>query len=411
MERISELESQVFENKDEHYKNKNNILDAGAVKTELLAKIDDLKHLNEEDISQLNNRLMKRIDDMQKSINELENEVDEVDRKRINAENEILKKSLQMLKEGNIDTEILDLKRRASNLENEVFKPKEKEEPKIRLEEEKIIKEMAEEIADLEREIKNLKKIVGEHDVDIQDAAKLIHILDQQAIKDKEVVDNLSRRIDNAETLKDSLNKYKTNNDKNLDDLRLAWESEFNNVKKAEINDFNTLNNKLNNLTGFQDIIEQLANQVDHLQQEVDGIKNNKATPIKIANKVGNENITSSMTPTTTLFSDIKSRLENPAGAEETTDLERAPRTVKKDDLKGRNILSEFSDKKSKPVVDKIRESYFGKSILARHLADNSNQKNREFIQIDNDIVKREDLKNKLKGDDYDSTSPQKCKY
>ena len=301
MERISELESQVFENKDEHYKNKNNILDAGAVKTELLAKIDDLKHLNEEDISQLNNRLMKRIDDMQKSINELENEVDEVDRKRINAENEILKKSLQMLKEGNIDTEILDLKRRASNLENEAFKPKEKEEPKIRLEEEKIIKEMAEEIADLEREIKNLKKIVGEHDVDIQDAAKLLHILDQQAIKDKEVVDNLSRRIDNAEALKDSLNKYKTNNDKNLDDLRLAWESEFNNVKKAEINDFNTLNNKLNNLTGFQDIIEQLANQVDHLQQEVDGIKNNKATPIKIANKVGNENITSSMTPTTTL--------------------------------------------------------------------------------------------------------------
>ena len=408
MERISELESQVFENKDEHYKNKNNLLDAGAVRTELLGKIDDLKTLNEEDLTQLNNRVMKRIDDLQQSVNTLDQEVEDVDRKRINGENEILKKSLQLLKEGSINTDIMDLKRRASELEKEVFKPIEKEEPKLKIEEEKIIKDIIEGMAELEAEIKNLKKLTGDHDVDIQDAAKLIHVLDQQAIKDKENLENIGRRVENVEGLKDSFNKYKTDNDKNLNDLRIAWENEFSTVKKAEIDDFNKLNNKLSNLVSLQDTVEQLANQIDHIQQEVDSMKNIKATPIKMSNKVGADNITSSMTPTTSLFTEIKNRLENKNFAEDTDDLQRATRTINRDEIKGRNIMQDFSDKNN-PSIDRVRESYFVKSKLARHLADDYGQRNREFIKIDKDIVHRDDLKYKLKGDEIDSESHHKC--
>ena len=129
-------------------------------------------------------------------------------------------------------------------------------------------------------------------------------------IKDKERIENLKNQLLEVDRLYESLKRNNKIQSQNLEDLRLASESEFNNVKKSEITDFTNLNNRMNELTGLQDIVEQLANQTDLMQKEIEGVRNeNSHTPIRLKNKIGTESLTSSMVPSTMLFSNLKNQV------------------------------------------------------------------------------------------------------
>ena len=129
-------------------------------------------------------------------------------------------------------------------------------------------------------------------------------------IKDKERIENLKNQLLEVDRLYESLKRNNKIQSQNLEDLRLASEAEFNNVKKSEITDFTNLNNRMNELTGLQDIVEQLANQTDLMQKEIEGVRNeNSHTPIRLKNKIGTESLTSSMVPSTMLFSNLKNQV------------------------------------------------------------------------------------------------------
>jgi len=129
-------------------------------------------------------------------------------------------------------------------------------------------------------------------------------------IKDKERIENLKNQLLEVDRLYESLKRNNKIQSQNLEDLRLASEAEFNNVKKSEITDFTNLNNRMNELTGLQDIVEQLANQADLMQKEIEGVRNeNSHTPIRLKNKIGTESLTSSMVPSTMLFSNLKNQV------------------------------------------------------------------------------------------------------
>ena len=221
MERISELETQVFENQEGFNKNKLAEKDIHSLRSDLADKIEDLKLRQDQDLAQTNNRLMKRIDDLQAAIEDMDKNVDEIERRRLAGENNILKKSMQILREGNIEGEILDLKRRIKDIEHEVNKPKEKQ-IKLNIEKEEIIKEIVQGMAQFEKDINDMKKQLAEHDRDIQDTAKLIHVLDLEKTKDQEKLENLRNRVDDLDHLKEIVKKDRIENTQNLDELRLA---------------------------------------------------------------------------------------------------------------------------------------------------------------------------------------------
>uniref|UniRef100_A0A7S3JIX6 Uncharacterized protein n=1 Tax=Euplotes harpa TaxID=151035 RepID=A0A7S3JIX6_9SPIT len=128
-------------------------------------------------------------------------------------------------------------------------------------------------MADFESDNRELRRVVAEHDSDIQGAAKLIEDLNQQNNANAKTFQNHDRRLGDLERLKEIVAKDKVENAHNVEALRLACEDEFNNVKKAEISDFNNLNNKVNSLVGLQDVVEDLASQIEYLQQDVDGVR------------------------------------------------------------------------------------------------------------------------------------------
>lgn len=135
----------------------------------------------------------------------------------------------------------------------------------------------------------------------------------------------------------------------------------------------------MNDLTNLQDIVEQLADQVEFMQKEIDGVrKEHSHTPVRIKNKVNTGNLTSSMTPSTMLFSDLKNRkvLE--------------PEELESRAHASRNLSFENSRFRDSPVTEKVRESLFSRSRLSRYLAENPSLKDREYIEIENERLHRE---------------------
>lgn len=411
MERISELETQVFENQEGFNKNKLAEKDIHSLRSDLADKIEDLKLRQDQDLAQTNNRLMKRIDDLQAAIEDMDKNVDEIERRRLAGENNILKKSMQILREGNIEGEILDLKRRIKDIEHEVNKPKEKQ-IKLNIEKEEIIKEIVQGMAQFEKDINDMKKQLAEHDRDIQDTAKLIHVLDLEKTKDQEKLENLRNRVDDLDHLKEIVKKDRIENTQNLDELRLACESEFNNVKKAEITDFKNLNTKVNELIVLQDVVEQIADQVEFMQKEIEGVRREHGhTPVRMKNKVAADNLTSSMTPSTMLFSDLKNRRSTFNIDEEIGMRPKRGGLKKGEGPSSKNISFDLSDRRASPMTDKVRESLFTKSRLTRHLADMPPDRQRDYIQIDNENWHKKDLQYKLRGESpEDPDRPEKRK-
>lgn len=395
MERISDLENHMYENQDALAKNKFSDRDLASIRQEMVNKVEDLKLRQDQDLAQTNNRLMKRIDDIQITITEMDQNMDEIERRRLNGENSILKKSMQILKEGNIEGELLDLRRRIKDLENEANKPRERTQ-KINIEKEEIIREIVQGMATFEKDIIEMKKQITEQDRDIQDAAKLLHVLDQEKTKHQERLDNLRNKITDLEHQYDTTKAYRVEQSQNIEELRLATESEFNSVKKAEINDFRNLNTKINELVGIQDVVEQLADRVEYLQKDLDGIRNvQDHTPVRMRNKVGAENLTSSMTPSTMLLSDLKNRKTYYIDEEEIRSKQKG-----RGNFEGRNISFDDYDHRNSPMTDKVRESLFTRSRLSKYLADDYVNRDREYIQINNETLHKDrDLARKLQGE------------
>ncbi|CAI2387012.1 unnamed protein product [Moneuplotes crassus] len=377
MERISDLEKDLYENQEVLGRNRLSERDIGSLRVELNGKVEDLKLRQDQDLAQSNSRLQKRMDDLQGAIEGLDQAMDEIEQRRQNGENNILKKSMQILKEGNLEGELLDMRRKIKDLETEVFKPKEP--VAFNIEKEEIVKEIVQGMAQFERDISDMKKQLEEQDRDIQDAAKLLHVLDQEKIKDKELIGNLRIQLAELDRSYEAMKREKAQINQNIEDLRLACESEFNHVKKSEITDFKNLNNKMNDLTNLQDIVEQLADQVEYMQKEIEGVrKEHSHTPVRIKNKVNTGNLTSSMTPSTMLFSDLKNRkvLE--------------PEELESRAHASRNLSFENSRFRDSPVTEKVRESLFSRSRLSRYLAENPSLKDREYIEIENERFHRE---------------------
>ena len=141
--------------------------------------------------------------------------------------------------------------------------------------------------------------------------------------------------------------------------------------------DFNRLREKINELTALQDLVEQLADQVQFVQKQVEGVRHeHNRSPLRIENRVGMENVKSSMTPSTMLFSDLKNRRSaSPAD----------------------NISIDLAH--HSPMTDKVRQSLFAGSRLSKYLADRVGQRDRDFIEIDNKSLHRDkDLANRLFG-------------
>ena len=245
LERISDLETQVFENNRKVIEPDNT-----GLRNDIYEKIEDLKLRQDQDLAQTNNRLMKRIDDLQIAVNENDQLLDDIERRRVEGENNILKKSMMMLRDTSVEGDVVEVKRRVNDLESEVMRPKSK--TKVDLEKEPIIKELVQGMAEFENDIKQMKASLAEHENDLQDTAKLIHVLDQQRIEDKEILNNLDRKISTLEKLKDIIQKDRNNFNQQLENLRLATENEFNEVKKSEIQDFRRVNDKVNELVDLQ---------------------------------------------------------------------------------------------------------------------------------------------------------------
>jgi len=179
MERISDIEKDLYENQEAMGRNKLSEREMSSLRIEFTGKVEDLKLRQDQDLAQTNNRLMKRIDDLQGAIEQLNKSMDEAEHRRMNGENNILKKSIQILQEGNIEGELLDLRRRLKEVETEVHRPKEKQQ-NFNIEKEEIIQEIVQGMATFEQDITKTKKQLAEQDRDLQDAAKLLHVLDQE---------------------------------------------------------------------------------------------------------------------------------------------------------------------------------------------------------------------------------------
>jgi hypothetical protein len=399
MEKIAELEAYVYETQDMN-KNKLSSGDIISLRHDLSNKIEDLKLRQDQDLAHSNNRLIKIIDDMQLKIDELDKSMDNIEHRRQNGEKNILQRATELLRAGNIEGDVNDIKRRLNELEMYTYKPKEKSRS-INLENEEIIKDIVSGMAGFEREINDIKVQLANQDRDIQDAAKLIHELDVEKTKNNEYISNLMTRTDDLENLYEVVKKERQENTKNLEELRLAAEQEFNDVKRAEITDFKNLNTKINELIVLQDVVEQLADQVDYMQKEIDGVRKIRDhTPVKMNNKVGIDNLTSSMSPNTVLATDMKNR--------QTSYTDTTYKTMGRDNLRGRNLLQDLVDKKSSPSSRDIRESLLLKSRLSRHLQDKTPDKKRDYIQIGAEEFHKSDLPNKLRDDSPGDGVPKK---
>lgn len=206
-DKLADLEVQIFECKEDQNRSKKNIIDNGAVNSEVIGRVEDLRKLHNDDVNQLNSKVTKKFDEISFAIQAIDKDIEEIERRRVNGENEVLKKAFQYTKDGTLDSEIMDLRRRVTLIEKEVGKPREIARNSI--EDERRINEIIQGMADFEAEIKDILKVLSEHDTDIQDTAKLIHVLDQQTIKNKDMFDNINRRLESLEMLKDTVAKEK----------------------------------------------------------------------------------------------------------------------------------------------------------------------------------------------------------
>jgi hypothetical protein len=203
--------------------------------------------------------------------------------------------------------------------------------------------------------------------------------------------------ITDLDHMYEGLKKDRVIQSQNLEELRVASESEFNGIKKAEIADFKKLNGKINEVLGLQDIVEQIAGKLQHLQLDIDGVRDIKNhSPVIIKNKVGSGNMTSAMTPSTMLFSDLKNRRTYEIDEGYESGLKIRHRNVSG----GRSISFENLDRRGSPTTDRVRESLFTRSRLSKYLANDYVNRDREYIQIENENVHRHrDLARRLQGD------------
>ncbi|CAI2387467.1 unnamed protein product [Moneuplotes crassus] len=374
--RIANLEKDLFDRQDSLGKNKISDRELVALRGEMNSKIKDIQLRQEKDLNLTDKRLHKRIDDIQGAIEQLDQGIDAIEQRRLNGENNLLKKSVQLLKEGSMDDVLYDMKRRIKDIETHIHKPVAPE--RINIEKEEIIKELVQGMAQFERDITDMKKQLGEHDQDIQDEAKLLNVLDQEKIKDKAKLENLRVQILELDRNYEALKRDKAQTNQDIDDLRLACESEFNHVKKAEITDFKNLNSKINELTNLQDIVEHLSNQVEYQQREIDGVrKENSHGPVKIKNRVGTDALSSSMSPATMLFSDLKNK--------------RHPESDE--------TLAKYTDT---PLTTKFREKLLSRSRIENpNLRDNNNSDSDDHKPRETDFLKT--ILNKTQDSDRES--------
>jgi hypothetical protein len=142
-----------------------------------------------------------------------------------------------------------------------------------------------------------------------------------------------------------------------------------------------------------------LEKQLESIRREHDH------TPVKMVNKVHQENMMSSMTPTTHLFSDTAGRKTNITVDDDLARASANPYDRHRKDKVARNISFELDNRMDDTATDRVRESYLVKSRLSRHLVDEYNPRQRDFIQIDQDKVHKNDVQYKLRN----SQSPGKC--
>jgi len=401
MEKIAEMETYIYESQETRTKLGNG--DVNSLRQDLSNKIEDLKLRQDQDIAHSNNRIIKIIDEVSVKVDNLDRNVEEIEHRRQNGEKNLLQKSMDIMRGGNIEGDMLDVKRRIQDLEALSIRPKEKQR-KMNLENEDVIKEIVRGMADFESELTELKRQISNQDKDVQDAAKLIHELDIEKTRHQEYLSNLTQKTSNLEMLYEVVNKERAENIQNLEELRLATESEFNDVKRAEITDFKNLNGKINEVIVLQDVVEQLADQVDYMQKEIDGVRKiRNHTPIKMENKVASDNLTSSMTPNTILLSDLKNR--------QTEYTDTTYKTIGRDNLRGRNLIHELTEKRSNPSSTNLRESLLTKSRLSRHLVEEGPERKRDYIQIGNDNMHTDNLPNRLREDSPNDGKPEKRKW
>ncbi len=81
VDKLVDLDVRIYEMKEDANKNKKNIIENGTINSEVIGRI--------EDINQLNSKVTKKFDEVQFAINGIDKDLEEIERRRVNGENEI----------------------------------------------------------------------------------------------------------------------------------------------------------------------------------------------------------------------------------------------------------------------------------------------------------------------------------
>ena len=89
VDKLADLDVRIYEIKEDANKNKKNIIESGTVNSEVIGRIEDLRKIHNDDINQLNSKVTKKFDEVQFAINGIDKDLEEIERRRVNGENEI----------------------------------------------------------------------------------------------------------------------------------------------------------------------------------------------------------------------------------------------------------------------------------------------------------------------------------
>ena len=89
VDKLADLDVRIYEIKEDANKNKKNIIESGTINSEVIGRIEDLRKIYNDDINQLNSKVTKKFDEVQFAINGIDKDLEEIERRRVNGENEI----------------------------------------------------------------------------------------------------------------------------------------------------------------------------------------------------------------------------------------------------------------------------------------------------------------------------------
>ncbi len=89
VDKLADLDVRIYEIKEDANKNKKNIIENGTINSEVIGRIEDIRKIHNDDINQLNSKVTKKFDEIQFAINGIDKDLEEIERRRVNGENEI----------------------------------------------------------------------------------------------------------------------------------------------------------------------------------------------------------------------------------------------------------------------------------------------------------------------------------